>query len=71
MKIQCTTTFKDGVDEFVMDDVRTVPDERGAYFVANGWAKDVSGEIATGEAAVGEVSLAIQNAVMGQEVRHG
>ncbi len=51
MKIEALTTFLDGADRFEKEDVRTVDDERGAYFVSNGWAKDLSGGVATGEAA--------------------
>lgn len=71
MKIHCLTTFLEGVDRFEAGDVRTVPDDIGARLVANGWAKDVSGEIVTGEAAVGEATLDIQNVTTSQEVRHG
>jgi hypothetical protein len=71
MKIQCLTPFLDGNYRFETDDIRTVDDARGAYFVANGWARDVSGEIATGAASVGEVVLDTQSIVMKQAVRHG
>ena len=61
MKIEALTTFLDGTDRFEQGDARTVEDVRGAYFVTNGWAKDISGEIATGEAA-GNVDLVIEPA---------
>lgn len=38
MKINCTTSFKDGRDAFHEGDTRTVSDEDGARFIANGWA---------------------------------
>ena len=60
MKIEALTTFIDGADRFEQGDVRTVSDERGAYFVGNGWAKDMSGEVATGEAG-GNADLAINS----------
>ena len=48
MKIEVIELFLDGKDRFEPTDIRTVDDERGAYFVNNGWAKDLSGEVATG-----------------------
>lgn len=71
MKIECLTTFIDGKDRYESGDVRTVEDEKGAQFVANGWANDIAGRVATGGASTTETNLDIQNAVMGQEVRHG
>lgn len=50
MKIKCLTTFIDGKERFEEDDVRTVDDDRGARFVAHGWAEDVAGRVATGQA---------------------
>ena len=38
MKINCTTTFKEGRETFHEGDQRTVSDEDGARFIANGWA---------------------------------
>ncbi len=61
MKIEALTTFLDGNDRFEQGDIRTVDDERGAYFVGNGWAKDLSGEVATGEAAE-NAALVIESA---------
>ena len=69
MKITCATTFMDGQDRFEAGDVRTVSDERGAYFVANGWAT-TNGQ-AIGTVAPGDASLAIANGNHGQESRHG
>lgn len=69
MKIICDTTFLDGVERFEQGDIRTVDPKRGAYFVANGWAHAVGGEPAA--PASGDVTLAVQNATLGQEVRHG
>lgn len=69
MKITCTTTFLDGRDRFEKGDTRTVDDERGAHFVKQGWAHEVGDEPAA--PASGDVTLAVQNATLGQEVRHG
>lgn len=38
MKINCTTTFKEGRETFYEGDQRTVSDEDGARFIKNGWA---------------------------------
>ncbi|HQU77988.1 MAG TPA: hypothetical protein PLU47_00825 [Azonexus sp.] len=61
MKIEALTTFLDGKDRFEQGDIRTVDGERGAYFVENGWAKDLSGEVATGETG-GNAGLVIESA---------
>jgi hypothetical protein len=49
MRIKCLTTFLDGAERYEADDIRSVPDDRGAYFVANGWAEDLSGDTTTGD----------------------
>ena len=64
MKIECLTIFIDGTDRFETGDVRTVSDERGARFVANGWAKDTEGRVATGEASA-SVDLNINSSTIG------
>ncbi|HPV27319.1 MAG TPA: hypothetical protein PKV77_09130 [Bacteroidales bacterium] len=65
MKIECLTTFLDGKDRYESGDVRTVEDDKGAQFVANGWAKDVAGRVATGSESSGVVNLAVDNSVIG------
>lgn len=70
MRIECTTTFLDGTDRFEAGDIRTVDDERGARLVANGWAKDLSGRVATGEPA-GNADLNIANSRIGTGDNHG
>ena len=64
MRIEILTTFKEGTETFHKDDVRTVSDDDGARFVANGWAKDVAGRVAVGESQA-NASLDIQNSVIG------
>jgi hypothetical protein len=68
MKITCLTTFLHGRDRYEKDDVRTVDDELGAYFVANGWASAGGEPVAP---AHGPVTLAVQDGLMGQEADHG
>jgi len=65
MKIKVLFTFLDGRDRFEKDDLRTVSDEDGARFVANGWAEDEAGRVATGATASGETDLAIDKSVIG------
>lgn len=65
MKIQVLSTFLDGTDRFEKDDCRTVDDDRGSRFVANGWANDVDGRVATGSAVTADSKLAINNSVIG------
>ena len=65
MKIGCLTTFLDGKDRYEIGDVRTVEDEKGAQFVANGWAKDVADRVATGSESSGVVNLAVDSSVIG------
>lgn len=64
MKIKCLTTFLDGSTRREKDDICTVPDEDGAYFVANGWAEDTAGEVATGAPAEGVTDIAIDNSTL-------
>jgi len=71
MKILVLTDFKDGRDQFVKDDIRTVSDEDGARFVANGWANDTEGRVATGTAEAGSTDLDIQNSTIGLGDNHG
>ena len=71
MKIHCLTTFLDGADRFEAGDVRTVDDERGDRLVANGWAADASGSVATGDAAAGAIDLDIHSTAHLQEASHG
>ena len=65
MKIEALTTFLDGRDRFELGDIRTVSDEDGARFCAEGWAKDISGTVPTGDATTGTADLAIHNSTLG------
>lgn len=69
MRIHCLTPFLDGTDRFEKDDHRTVDDERGARFVAAGWAVAEGGEAVA--PAGGSADLDIQNVTQGQEVVNG
>lgn len=65
MKIECLTVFLDGAERFEKGDQRTCDDERGAYFVKNGWAKEMGTTGAQAESAPESVTLEVQNARMG------
>lgn len=39
----------EGREVFLKDEVRSVPDDMAKRWIAAGWAKDVTGEIPTGE----------------------
>lgn len=71
MRIHCTTTFLDGTQRFVKDDIRTVDDADGERFIRAGWAVR-EGAAAAPAAAADPVTLQVQNASQGQKERkHG
>lgn len=62
MKIEALETIKS--DGYVLDagDVKTqVPEEIGAKWCALGWAKDLDGNVATGERQVLNAKLTVAN----------
>lgn len=59
MQIKCSTKFRDGTDTFEKDDIRTVDDERGAYFIEQGWAAEVGADALPLDA--GDVTLNIHS----------
>lgn len=65
MKIECTVTFLDGAIRYETGDVRTVSDKDGSRFCAAGWAKDISGAVATPAPITGNADLAIHNSTLG------
>jgi len=70
MKIEALSTFLDGRERFEQGDIRTVDDAKGAYFVANGWAKDITSDAAV-TPFVGDTDLAIQNVNLATGVTNG
>lgn len=71
MRIKCLTTFLDGSDRFERDDLRTVDDERGAYFIAQGWAAAEGAATPATLPEQGNAVLDIHDATMSPEVQHG
>ncbi len=69
MKIKALTTFLDGADRFEKDDIRTVSDDRGNYFVSQGWALSDTGEV--NQPFVGEAKLDVKNSKLGSGDTNG
>lgn len=69
MRLEAKTTFLDGADRFEAGDIRTVDDARGARLIAAGWASEVGGTAVA--PFQGEVTLDVQNAVMGMGDSNG
>jgi hypothetical protein len=65
MRINVLNTFMDGRDRFTAGEVREVADDVGLRAVANGWAEDVAGRVATGKAKKGATDLAVDNSTLG------
>lgn len=72
MKIEALESIKS--DGYLLDpeDIKTVPDDVGARWCAAGWARDVSGAVATGQRkvlnaklAVSSVTLAVKSSTVG------
>lgn len=70
MKIEALSTFLDGRERFEQGDIRTVDDAKGAYFVANGWARDITSDAVVAP-FVGDTDLAIQNVNLATGVTNG
>lgn len=77
LKITCITTFMDGRDRFEAGEslateagcgCRVITADQAERFVAAGWAKDGSGDVA--EAAPAQ-ALTINDGQHGQEASHG
>lgn len=49
MRIEALETFLHGKDRYDQGDVCLVTDAEGEYFVRNGWARDVDGDVPTGD----------------------
>ena len=66
MRITVISTFLDGPERFEAGDTRTVSDDRGAAFIAHGWASaDGTPAATTTAAATGGVTLDIHNGQLG------
>jgi hypothetical protein len=61
MKIEALESIKS--DGYLLDpeDIKTVTDDVGARWCAAGWARDVSGVVATGERKVLNAKLSVNN----------
>lgn len=63
MRIECKTTFLDGIDRFEAGDIRTVDDARAHRFIAHGWAAEFGQPAWPMSDAAAE--LQIQNSAIG------
>ncbi len=71
MRIKVLSTFLEGRDKFYADDIRTVSDEDGARFIANGWAVEEGGEPSPVQTPA-SVDLTVQSAGHSiKEKKHG
>lgn len=67
-RIEVLCTFKDGSDVFHAGETRFVPEGKAGYFCGLGWARDIDGLVATGEAKPADVKLDIQSGKAGHAV---
>ena len=65
MRIEALTEFLHGRERYMQGDVRTVADDLGAYFCQCGWAKDLDGNVETGNPGPTDVILAPDSVVHG------
>lgn len=72
MRIKATQRFKDGRDTFEAGDEWTDTDERGAYFVKNGWAVEVGAPEVAVDPAPANVTLDVHSGAHGmKDSNHG
>jgi hypothetical protein len=65
MRIKVLNTFLNGRDRFTKDEVREVSEETGLSAVANGWAEDMSGRVATGKPKQASADLVVDKINIG------
>jgi hypothetical protein len=63
MKILCRCKFKHGRDIFEKGDIRTVHQEDGDYFVAQGWA--IADDGTTFDQFIGEANISPDDSILG------
>jgi hypothetical protein len=69
MRIEALENFKTGDLRVTAGDVITVDDQIGRHVCAHGWAKDVAGEVPTGQRIPGVSTLSLQDGVHTSEVK--
>jgi len=65
MQIKVLNTFLNGRDRFTKDEVREVSEETGLSAVANGWAEDMAGRVATGKPKQASADLVVDKINIG------
>lgn len=74
MRIELIRTVKHAGRIYTKGDVITADEGLATYFCACGWAKDVSGQVTTGEAATQDVQLEVHkstHATKAKEIGNG
>lgn len=71
MKIELTHTVKHDGRIYTRGDVITADEGLGTYFCSCGWARDISGQAATGNASTETATLDVHSATHKTEVKHG
>lgn len=71
MRIELTRTVKHDGRIYTKGDIITAQNGLGTYFCSCGWAKDLSGDVPTGEVSTDAVTLDTHSAVHKTEVKHG
>jgi len=71
MKVEFLTKFKHDGQTYEAGDTKTVAGEFGGYVCGLGWARDLSGQVETGEANTSEtVTVEADNISAGTSARH-
>lgn len=66
MKVSIEHSFRHASQQYHEGELRITSDEEGKYFCDCGWARDVTGEVATASIAdKSDVTLVVQNSKVG------
>lgn len=70
VKIEILSLIKHDGQEYLAEEVRKVAPDLARYFCKNGWARDLSGQIATGEPDTKPKTLTVGSAEHGSTSTH-
>jgi hypothetical protein len=62
MKVEILQNFRDEGQQYTASEIRVVSEQKGGYFCGVGWARDISGAVATGAPDLSNKSLDVKNA---------
>lgn len=71
MRIKVLNTFLIGRDRFTKGEIREVSEEIGLNAVANGWAEDTAGRVATGNPKQASADLVVDKINIGVSDSNG